>query len=245
MEPTYLNLLYNTYRYSKLKIMKNKVEKFNNLRVSWFSPYKLEKDSILDSLIEARKYANGKLLDVGCGTKPYKILFEDIVEEYVGLDKNGGDIKGSALKMPIEDNSFNTVISTQVLEHVSNPQQMMNEIHRVLKKSGYAILTLPLFWSLHEEPEDYFRYTKYGLKELAKKSNFKVVYIKERGNWAITIGQLISVFLEPTLNRYLLKYPKRLVQTVIMFSFFLLSKLYIFNKNSQAPLGYCIVVQKQ
>lgn len=217
---------------------------YKNLRTSWFSPDKLEKDSILDSLIEARKYAKGRLLDVGCGTMPYKPLFEGKVDEYIGLDKYSGEIRGSALKMPVPDNSFDTVLSTQVLEHVSDPQQMMNEIYRVLKKNGYAILTLPLFWCLHEEPHDYFRYTKYGLKHLAKNSGLKVVYIKDRGNWAITIGQLISIFLEPTINRYLLKYPKRLLQTIIMFICLLLSKLYIFNKNSQAPLGYCIVLRK-
>ncbi|HRN69776.1 MAG TPA: class I SAM-dependent methyltransferase [Candidatus Woesebacteria bacterium] len=219
------------------------MKKFNELRVSWFSPDKLEKDTILDSLIEARKYAKGKLLDVGCGSKPYRILFEDVVTEYVGLDKNTGDIRGSALCMPIKDNTYNTVLSTQVLEHVSDPQQMMNEIYRVLKKDGHAILTLPLFWCLHEEPHDYFRYTKYGLKQLAKNSNLKVVYIKDRGNWAVTMGQLISIFLEPTINRYFLKYPKRLVQTTVMFVSLQLSKLYIFQ-NSQAPLGYCIVLKK-
>lgn len=220
-----------------------KTDKYNELRTSWFSPDKLEKDSILDSLIEARKYAKGRLLDVGCGNKPYQRIFAKKVTEYLGLDKTVGDIHGSALDMPFKKNTFDTVLSTQVLEHVSDPQKMMDEISRVLKKGGHAILTMPLFWCLHEEPEDYFRFTKYGLMKLAKESKLEIVYIRDRGNWPITIGQLISIFLEPTINRYLLKYPKRLIQTSIMFIFYQLSKLYIF-RNSQAPLGYTIVLKK-
>jgi SAM-dependent methyltransferase len=223
---------------------KVKTQKFEHLRVSWFSPDKLEKDSILDSLIESRKYVKGKLLDIGCGEKPYKDIFNDLVSEYMGMDKSFGDIKGSALKIPVKNETFDTVLSTQVLEHVSDPQKMMDEIHRVLKKGGHAILTMPLFWCLHEEPEDYFRFTKYALKKLSKSANLDIVYIRDRGNWPITIGQLISIFLEPTINRYFLKYPKRLIQASIMYVCYILSKLYIFN-NSQAPLGYCIVLVKK
>ncbi len=227
--------------------MKQKVNtpNFKHLRVSWFSPDKLEKDSILDSLVEAKVYARGRLLDIGCGRKPYKDIFSELVDEYIGMDKTFGDIKGSALKIPVNNESFDTILSTQVLEHVSDPQKMMNEIYRVLKKDGHAILTMPLFWCLHEDPEDYFRFTKYALKKLAKTAKMDIVYIRDRGNWAITIGQLISIFLEPTGNRYFLKYPKRLIQTSVMYIFYLLSKLYIFKKNSQAPLGYCIVLVKR
>ncbi len=213
-------------------------------KTSWFSPDKLEKDAILASLVETQKYVKGRLLDVGCGEKPYEALFKPFITEYIGLDKKHGDIKGSALDMPIDANIFDTVLSTQVLEHVPDPQQMMHEMYRVLKKGGYAILTVPLFWCLHEEPEDYFRFTKYALKQLAKNSGFKIVYIKERGNWATTMGQLLSIFLEPSFNRYLLKYPKRLLQAGIMLSFFALSKLPLFDKSAQAPLGYVMVLKK-
>jgi len=211
---------------------------------SWLYPEKLEKDSITDAVYKASKYAKGKLLDVGCGKKPYQYIFQSKVTSYIGIDKEFGDVLGSALCLPFLDNSFNTVLSTQVIEHVEEPFQMMSEIHRVLKKDGFLILTAPLFWCLHEIPNDYYRFTSYSLYYLAKKTGFKIIYIKERGNWLITIGQFISTFLESTLNRTILKYPKKLFQAFVQFTFYKLSKIKRFQKNRTAPLGYVIVAQK-
>jgi len=212
--------------------------------ISWLSPDKLEKDSLWDSIDESSKYAKGKLLDVGCGDKPYYQIFSRKVDSYVGLDLHGGDVIGSALKLPFKNNSYDTVLSTQVIEHVIDPQIMIKEAYRVLKKNGYLILTAPLFWCLHEEPNDYFRFTKYSLSALLNKENFKIIYIKERGNWLITLGQMISIFLESSFNRVLLKYPKRFLQLIIQYTCYRLSRIEKFNRNKQAPLGYIIVARK-
>ena len=212
--------------------------------VSWLSPDKLEKDSLWDSINESSKYAKGKLLDVGCGDKPYYQIFSKKVASYVGLDLHGGDIVGSALELPFKNNSFDTVLSTQVIEHITEPQIMIKEVYRVLRKNGCLILTAPLFWCLHEEPNDYFRFTKYSLSKLFKDNKFEIIYIKERGNWFITIGQMTSLLLESSFNRVFLKYPKRIMQMIIQYLFFNLSKVNRFNKNKQAPLGYIVVAKK-
>lgn len=212
--------------------------------ISWFSPDKLEKDSLWSAVSSASKYAKGKLLDVGCGNKPYYNIFLNKVDSYIGLDLSGGDVVGSALNIPFSNSFFDTVLSTQVIEHIEKPQVMFQEINRVLKKNGHLILTAPLFWCLHEEPEDYFRFTKYSLSALLSKKNFKIIYIKERGNWLITLGQMISLFLESSFNRMLLKYPKRFLQFIIQYLCYRLSKIEKFNKNKQAPLGYIIVARK-
>lgn len=213
-------------------------------KVSWFSPDKLEKDTLWDAVSWASRYAKGRLLDVGCGKKPYYGIFSKKVVSYTGLDLDGGDVSGSALKIPFNSNSFDTVLSTQVIEHVEEPQIMLKEIHRVLKRNGHLILTAPLFWCLHEEPNDYFRFTKYSLSTLLKKENFKIIHIKERGNWLTTLGQMISLFLESSFNRFFLKYPKRFLQFIIQYSFYRLSKIEKFNKNRQAPLGYIVIAKK-
>lgn len=213
-------------------------------KVSWFSADKLEKDSLWDSVSKAAKYAKGDLLDVGCGNKPYQNIFIKKVNSYIGLDLQGGDITGSVLKLPFGDNSFDTILSTQVIEHISDPGLMMHEIHRVLKKNGHLILTAPLFWCIHEAPNDYFRFTKYSLSMLINQENFKLIYIKERGNWLLTLGQLISLFLESSFNRLFFKYPKRFLQAMIQYVFFIMSKINRFDKNTQAPLGYIIVAKK-
>lgn len=212
--------------------------------VSWLSPDKLEKDSLWDSINESSKYAKGKLLDIGCGDKPYYQIFSKKVDSYVGLDLYGGDVVGSALKLPFKNNSFDTILSTQVIEHVNDPQVMVKEIHRVLKKNSCVILTAPLFWCLHEEPNDYFRFSKYSLSKLFKDNKFEIIYIKERGNWFITVGQMTSLLLESSFNKIFIKHPKRVLQMVIQYLFFNLSRIDRFNKNKQAPLGYIVVARK-
>jgi len=120
--------------------------------------------------------------------------FFDVVEEYIGLDlppyisanksKNQADVYGSALNLPFKSESFDTVLSTQVLEHVPEPKKMLEEVYRVLKNGGCLILTAPMIWGLHEIPNDYYRYTEYGLRYLAESIGFKVVYIgTQTGFW--------------------------------------------------------------
>jgi len=186
----------------------------------------------------------GNLLDIGCGKKLYLEIFKDKVSSYVGLDLKGGDVIGSALDLPFANESFNTVFSGQALEHVEDPFLMMKEVARVLEKGGYLILTAPLFWCLHEEPRDFFRFTKYSLRLLAEKADLKVVYIKGLGCWLETIGQMISLFLESTCNRTVLKYPKKIFQILILYLFWQMGKIKRFKKNTQAPIAYIMVARK-
>ncbi len=171
-----------------------------NGKISYLSPYKIENQSILDAVINAKKYACGNILDMGCGNKPYAHVFRE--ENYIGIDlpisesankdDKKADVHGSVLEMPFRSNYFDAVISFQVLEHVPEPQRMLKEAYRVLKKDGYLVLTAPMTWGLHEVPNDYYRYTKYGLKYLAENLEFKIVYINERcGFWGM-IGQRLS-----------------------------------------------------
>lgn len=173
----------------------------------------------------ATHYAGGKLLDVGCGSKPYKALFQSKVDEYLGLDipheyrPVGGhgmgdgkaqrniDVYGNALTLPFADATFNTVVSFQVLEHVPEPQVMFAEMTRVLKPGGHLILMAPQMWHLHEIPHDYFRYTRYGLAYLAEKNGMKVIDITPlAGFWART-GLKISYTMERMSSRLGAKVP--------------------------------------
>jgi len=205
---------------------------------------KIVKDYFWKEIKLASRYAKGDLLDIGCGKKPYLEIFKNKVSSYIGLDLKEGDVIGSALDLPFPDESFDTVFSSQVLEHVEDPFLMMREVTRVLKKGGYLILTAPLFWCLHEEPRDFFRFTKYSLQLLAEKAGLKVVYIKGLGCWPETIGQMISLFLESTCNRTILKYPKKIFQDLIIYLFWQMGKIKRFRKNTQAPMVYIMVAQK-
>ena len=74
------------------------------------------------------------------------------------------------MDLPFGDRSFETVFSSQVLEHVPEPWRMVEDMARVLKPGGHLILTAPHIWGLHEVPHDYFRFTSYGLQHLARRA---------------------------------------------------------------------------
>ncbi len=218
-----------------------------NKNVSWFSPDKLIKDLQWDYLLKASKFAHGKLLDVGCGTMPYKTIFLPKVSKYIGIDKYSvvADIKKDFLKANIFSKSYDTVLCTQVLEHTPEPQKFLEKINKVLKKNGVLILTVPFTGYLHEVPHDYYRYSIYGLRYMLKSANFRIVYIKTEGNWISSIGQEIISYLEPTYNRFLLKYPKLLLQLFILMLIKASSRLpERFRKSKYSTINYIVVAKK-
>ena len=157
------------------------------------------------SLLKCEEYVHGKLLDVGCGSKPYQDTYFSAATSYVGVDyaseKSRPDIIASALSLPLDNESFDTVVSTELLEHVPDPLRALREMHRVLKPGGYLILSTPMYWPRHEIPHDYFRYPYDGLLYLVKESGFELVRIFNRGNAYVFLGQVIQhtlpVFIRP------------------------------------------------
>lgn len=149
-----------------------------------------------NSLKNCSGFVKGKLLDVGCGWRPYEKTFFAAAEKYVGLDylsdRSKPDIIGSAQAIPLPDNSFDTVTSTEVLEHVPDPLKAMREMCRVLKPGGYLILTAPMFWPRHEVPYDYYRHTYDGLLHFVKESGLELTKIFNRGRSYAYLGQVIQ-----------------------------------------------------
>lgn len=157
---------------------------------------------ILDQLEPAiEKYAKGVLLDIGCGNKPYYYLTQKVVSNHIGLEhpetknESKADIVGSAYEIPSDDKSFDSILCTDVLEHLEEPNQALEEANRVLKEGGYAIYTMPFYWHLHEEPRDFFRYSKYGLKYLFEKNGFEIAeLISLTGFWG-NVGQTSCYYI--------------------------------------------------
>lgn len=142
-------------------------------------------------------YAHGQLLDIGCGFRPYRHVFQQ-VESYIGIDLPGSgiiDVYASALELPFRSNSFDTVLCNEVLEHVPEPATLLHEASRVLRPGGVLLLTTPQTWGLHHEPYDFFRYTPYGLEYLASKSGLIVVEVTPTsglwGTWAQRLSDTI------------------------------------------------------
>lgn len=149
-----------------------------------------------NSLQSCSTFVKGTLLDVGCGRRPYEKTFFAAAEKYVGMDylsdRSKPDIIGSAQAIPVPDNSFDTVTSTEVLEHVPDPLKAMREMCRVLKPGGYLILTTPMFWPRHEVPYDYYRHTYDGLLHLVKESGLELTKIFNRGRSYAFLGQVLQ-----------------------------------------------------
>jgi SAM-dependent methyltransferase len=105
------------------------------------------------------------------------------------------DILGNSLSLPFKDLSFDNLVSFQVMEHVQEPIDFLKEAIRVLKPGGYLFLTTPFMWGEHEEPYDYFRYTRYGLKYMAEKVGFKVIEINPDSKYWTTAVLRFNYYL--------------------------------------------------
>lgn len=162
-----------------------------------------------------QKYGKGDLLDLACGNKPYEEWYKPVTKTQVGCDiaqssGNRVDVICLATDLKFADNSFDTVLCTQVLEHVFDHHTLLKEAYRVLRPGGYIILTVPFCWELHEVPYDFFRVTRHGLEELFKEQNFAIDTIKANGGkWAamfqMFINTVYSTFKYKTVKAKILK----------------------------------------
>lgn len=122
-----------------------------------------------------------KIADYGCGVMPYKYIFRSLNSEnqYVGIDVGDNPDAEVIIKendiLPLENNSFDVVMSTQVIEHVDNLEQYMKECYRIIKPGGLFLLSAPATWQYHLSPIDVQRWTSYGIKKLITDYKFKVI----------------------------------------------------------------------
>ncbi len=150
----------------------------------------------------------GRLLDVGCGSKPYEYIFTPFVKEYVGVEyaatfeatANTGqkvkpDVFYDGKTLPFESRSFDTVISITVLEHTPDPQLVLNEIGRVVKEDGIVVVVAPFSFRLHEEPNDFFRYSPHGLRAMFDKAGLEVDEVWSQGDLWTVLGHKFNSYL--------------------------------------------------
>lgn len=165
------------------------------------NPFYFARAGLRDAMIDLAPELTGRLLDVGCGTKPYRVLFT--VDAYVGLDidsdasrqRGVADHLYDGKTFPFGDGSFDAVLCNEVLEHVFNPDRFLEEIARVLKPGGKLLLTAPFVWDEHEQPYDYARYSSFGLRALLARQRLEIVQYKKLGADPSTIFQLANAYL--------------------------------------------------
>ena len=162
--------------------------------------------ALCDALWSERSRFRGIVVDVGCGRKPYQQWLGTEVTRWLGFDlpapvsgRPAADAFASGSRLPLRDGMADCVLSTQVIEHVSTPWAVFHEAARILRPGGSLVLTAPQAQWLHEEPHDYFRYTKYGLMSLARDAGLTPLRVVPLGGAIALIGFLVTAHV-PTLG---------------------------------------------
>lgn len=156
---------------------------------------------ILEKAVPA---AQGDLLDFGCGGQPYRANFESRISRYIGADVAAASgvqpdirlIPGQPVPMP--DASVDTILSTQVLEHVSDVDSYIAECSRLLRSKGKLLISVPMQWRHHEVPHDYWRFTRYGLEDVLQRHGFIVESTTPCGGVFAMVGQILASHLGET-----------------------------------------------
>jgi len=196
--------------------------------------------SIFNALNKFMPKFEGKLLDSGCGKMPYKeyLLKHSNIQEYEGLDIESAleyeqgtkpDFTWNGITMPFENESYQTCIATEVLEHCPEPKIFLNEVHRTLKKDGVLFFTVPFLWNLHETPHDEYRYTPFSLERILKECKFNKIEIWATGGWHASMATMLGLWVRRSPINHRIKQILSIVfKPIIMF---LLKKDMGFHQN--------------
>ena len=177
-------------------------ERFNPKIIGLFiNPFYFARKGLYQNVTDLIPSLDGKLLDIGCGTKPYENICN--VDKYIGLeiDDEGNrqhkfaDAFYDGKTMPFKDKEFDSILSNQVFEHVFNPNEFLREINRITKIDGLFLITVPFVWDEHEQPYDYARYSSFGLKYILSENGFEIIEHRKSNNGLEAIFQLINDYI--------------------------------------------------
>ena len=169
-------------------------------RTPFYSAYWIRKR--IDHAIGVHAHvAHGTLLDVGCGIKPYERVFEPFVDNYIGLDfspesgyrGNDADVCGDAARMPIADSSVDTILCTEVMVNLPEPERAITEFARVLRPGGVLIITAPFVYPVHDE-RDFFRFSGDGLAAMIKRRGMTVEKVVPLSGTALSLAVMFNLY---------------------------------------------------
>ena len=218
----------------------------------FINPFYFIRKGLHNGIIKNRIHLHGEMLDFGCGRKPYKNLIS--VNKYVGVDievsghphKNSEvDVFYNGHSIPFPTNTFDSFLCSEVFEHLFNLEEIIMELHRVLKSGGKGLITVPFLWPEHETPYDFGRYTSFGMQALLEKNHFKVISMEKSGHFIECIFQLMAYYVNRIYNsKYsiLNVFFTSLLVSPINIVGFLISK--ILPKNRDLFFNLIIVVEK-
>jgi len=154
----------------------------------------------------AADFGRYRVLDIGCGEKPYYPYFAPNATEYVGVDIDAdnpmADLVGPAEAVPVEDGSFDVVICTQVLEHTGDPDQAVSELYRVTAPGGRVLASTHGVQVYHPAPDDHWRWTHTGLERLfGRNGEWESVTVSPAGGIATCLAGLTGIYANLLFRR--------------------------------------------
>ncbi len=146
-----------------------------------------------------------RVLDVGCGVKPYQPLFAPYAEAYVGVDPADNpraDVKGSVEEIPVADGSFDVVLCNQVLEHCGEPESAIRELRRVTAPRGRVLASTHGVMPYHPAPTDYWRWTHAGLAKLfTDNATWSSLRVTPGSGTTACVGMIVAMNLDVFFRR--------------------------------------------
>ena len=173
-------------------------------RISIFiSPVYILRRGLAEAIEENSIAVTGDVLDFGCGSKPYVSLFKN-ASSYVGVDlRHSGhdhslsliDVFYDGKVLPFSDQCFDSIVSFEVFEHISNLEEVLIELLRVLKPNGFILVSTPFCWGEHEEPFDFIRLTSFGMKSMFERNNLEIMNIQKTNTSFLAVSQLLISYI--------------------------------------------------
>ncbi|MFT7308349.1 MAG: SAM-dependent methyltransferase, partial [Spirosomataceae bacterium] len=196
-------------------------------------------------------HVRGKLLDLGCGNVPLYRFYEPFTSDNVCVDWGNTLHQNSFLDveadlnqpLPLAENTYDTVILSDVLEHIRQPEQLIQEIHRVMKTGGKFLVNVPFYYGIHEAPYDYFRYTEFALRSMTEENGFDVMYLQPLGGVPEILADVIAKYFMgfPVIGKSISKLAQWKVRLLLKTGF---GKRMSIKSAKRFPLAYGMVAQK-
>jgi len=150
------------------------------------------------------RHARGRLIDLGCGKAPLYVVYRDLVDAVTCVDWAGSLHRNEHLDcecdlsrpLPFGDAQFDTIVLSDVLEHIADPQALCREMARILAPGGRLLMNTPFYYWLHEVPHDYYRYTEFALRDLLARSGLEVLHLEPLGGIREVLADLTARCLE-------------------------------------------------
>lgn len=196
---------------------------------------------------QLQQHARGRLLDLGCGKVPLYGAYRDLVVDVTCVDWVAGehvDLNCDlSAPLPIESAQYDTIILSDVLEHVPDPSLLWQEMTRLLKPGGKVMMNVPFLYWLHAHPHDYYRFTQFALERFVRINGLAMITLQPLGGVAEVLVDLLAKLLDriPVVGA---PFALALQGTASVFGRTTLGARVARVSARHFPLGYFVVAQR-